>query len=57
MVDRRKGDEVRTQDVIARIQLGKQKRNPDELRQKFLAFLEFADAPPKARPLIHEHLR
>ncbi len=57
MFDRRTGDEVRSGDVIARIQLGKQKRDANELRTRLLSFVEFADAPPKPRPLVHEHLR
>ena len=27
-----------------------------ELRERFLAFTTFGDAPPPARPLVHEHL-
>ncbi len=57
LFDRRTGDEVRSGDVIARIQLGKQKRDANELRTRLLSFVEFADAPPKPRPLVHEHLR
>jgi len=57
MFDRNAGDEVRAGDVIARIQLAKQKRDPEELRTRFLSFVTFADAPSKPRPLVHEHLR
>ncbi len=56
MFDRRTGDEVRSGDVIARIQLGKSKRDAGELTKRFLAFVQFADAPPPSRPLVHEHL-
>ena len=57
MFDRRTGDEVRSGETIARIQLGKAKRDADELRQRFLAFVKIGDAKPEERPLIHEHLR
>jgi len=56
MFDRRTGDEVKSGDVIARIQLGTGKRDADETRARFLAFVEFGDAPPEKRPLVHEHL-
>jgi len=56
MFDRRTGDEVKAGDVIARIQLGKKGRDAEELRAKFLAFVEFGEEPA-ARPLVHEHLR
>ena len=56
MFDRNTGDEVRAGDVIARIQLGKATRDADELRRRFLSFVEFGDAAPKARALVHEHL-
>jgi pyrimidine-nucleoside phosphorylase len=57
MFDRNTGDAVRAGDVIARIQLGTAKRDPDELRKRFLSFVKFGDAPPASRPLVHEHLR
>ncbi|HEX9163229.1 MAG TPA: thymidine phosphorylase [Thermoanaerobaculia bacterium] len=56
MFDRRTGEEVRANDVIARIQLGRAKRDAEELRKRFLSFVEFGDAPPASRPLVHEHL-
>ena len=56
MFDRRTGDEVRSGDVIARIQLGKSERDAGELTKLYLGFVKFADAPPAPRPLIHEHL-
>jgi pyrimidine-nucleoside phosphorylase len=56
MFDRKPGDEVKAGDAIARIQLGEQERNADDLRARFLSFVEFGDAPPEKRPLIHEHL-
>jgi pyrimidine-nucleoside phosphorylase len=56
MFDRNAGDEVKSGDVIARIQLGSGKRDAEELRKRFLSFVEIGDAAPKARPLIHEHL-
>ncbi len=56
MFDRRTGDQVRAGEVIARIQLGNTKRDPDELRKRFLAFVQFGDKPPGRRPLVHEHL-
>ena len=56
MFDRKTGDEVKGGDVIARIQLGKAKREADQLRQRFLSFVEFGDKEPEARPLVHEHL-
>jgi pyrimidine-nucleoside phosphorylase len=57
MFDRNTGDAVRAGDVIARVQLGTAKRDPDELRKRFLSFVKFGDAPPASRPLVHEHLR
>jgi pyrimidine-nucleoside phosphorylase len=57
MFDRRSGEAVKSGDVIARIQLGAApQRDAEELRARFLAFVEFGDAPPEARPLVHEHL-
>jgi len=56
MFDRRGGDEVKAGQTIARIQLGQQQRDAEELRQRFLGFVEFGDAPPASRPLVHEHL-
>ncbi|HEX2123747.1 MAG TPA: thymidine phosphorylase [Thermoanaerobaculia bacterium] len=56
MFDLRTGDAVRAGDTIARIQLGNASRDAEELRARFLAFVEFGDEPPAARPLVHEHL-
>jgi pyrimidine-nucleoside phosphorylase len=56
MFDRNTGDEVKAGDVIARVQLGLSRRDPDELRARYLSFVEFGDAEPEARPLVHEHL-
>jgi pyrimidine-nucleoside phosphorylase len=57
MFDRRTGDAVKAGEPIARIQLGAQQRDAEELRKRFLGFVEFGDAPLlKARPLVHEHL-
>ena len=56
MFDRRTGDEVRAGEVIARIQLGPGQRDAEELRARFLAFVEFGEMPPEPRPLVHEHL-
>jgi len=56
MFDRNVGDQVRTGETIARIQLGAAKRDADELVSRFLAFVKFGDSPPPARPLVHEHL-
>ena len=55
MFDRNTGDPVRAGEVIARIQLGT-KRDGEDLRKRFLSFVQFGDAPPKARPLVHEQL-
>src|SRR5207302_10987227 len=55
MFDRNTGDNVRAGEVIARIQLGT-KRDAEEMGRRFLAFVEFGDAPPKARALVHEQL-
>jgi pyrimidine-nucleoside phosphorylase len=57
MFDRKTGDEVKAGEVIARIQLGQTTRAAQELTERFLSFVEFADAPPTDRPLMHEHLR
>jgi pyrimidine-nucleoside phosphorylase len=57
MFDRRTGDQVRAGDVVARIQLGKGKRDAEELRARFLSFVQFGEAAPAARPLVHEGLR
>src|SRR6476620_4120517 len=56
MFDRKPGDEVKAGETIARIQLGETHRDAEELRARFLSFVEFGDAPPEKRPLIHEHL-
>jgi pyrimidine-nucleoside phosphorylase len=56
MFDKRTGDEVRAGEPIARIQLGEGKREAEQLAQRFLSFVQFADAPPAVRPLVHEHL-
>jgi pyrimidine-nucleoside phosphorylase len=57
MFDRRSGDAVKAGEVMARIQLGAQQRDADELRKRFLGFVEIGDAPLlQARPLVHEHL-
>jgi len=56
MFDRRTGDEVRTGEVIARIQLGAAHRDANELRRWLLSFVKLGDHPPPARPLVHEHL-
>jgi pyrimidine-nucleoside phosphorylase len=56
MFDRRTGDEVRSGETIARIQLGTGQRHAEELRKRFLSFVEFGEAPPEPRPLVHEHL-
>ena len=56
MFDRNTGDEVRAGEVIARIQLGKKKHDVDELRSRFLKFVQFGDKPTGRRPLVHEHL-
>ena len=56
MFDKRTGDEVRAGEAIARIQLGTGKREAEQLTQRFLSFVQFDDAPPAPRPLIHEHL-
>jgi len=57
MFDRRTGDEVKAGETIARIQLGQRPADHDELRQRLLAFYEFGDDQPEARPLVHEYLR
>ncbi|HEX6177677.1 MAG TPA: thymidine phosphorylase [Thermoanaerobaculia bacterium] len=57
MFDRRTGDEVRSGETIARIQLGERGGDADDLRRRFLSFVKFGEAPPQARPLIHDHLR
>jgi pyrimidine-nucleoside phosphorylase len=56
MFDRKPGDEVRVSETIARIQLGSANRDAGELERRFLSFVQFGDAPPEPRPLIHEHL-
>jgi pyrimidine-nucleoside phosphorylase len=56
MFDRRSGDAVKAGETIARIQLGVQQRDAEELRKRFLGFVEIGDAPPAPRPLVHEHL-
>src|SRR5437764_356725 len=56
MFDRRSGDAVKAGEAIARIQLGAQQRDAEELRTRFLGFVEIGDAPPAPRPLVHEHL-
>ena len=57
MFDRKPGDEVKAGDTIARIQLGEAHRDAGDLTARVLSFVEFGDAPPEKRPLIHEHLK
>ncbi len=56
LFDRKTGDEVRSGDVIARIQLGKAERDAEELRRRYLSFLEIGDTKPEPRLLVHELL-
>jgi pyrimidine-nucleoside phosphorylase len=56
MFDRKTGDEVRSGETIARIQLGHSQRDADELTKRYLSFVTFGDEKPEERPLIHEHL-
>ncbi|HYC59093.1 MAG TPA: thymidine phosphorylase [Thermoanaerobaculia bacterium] len=56
MFDRNTGDEVKAGEVIARIQLGQSQRDAEELRARFLSFVELGDEAPEPRPLVHEHL-
>ena len=56
MFDRRTGDEVKAGETIARIQLGQHPRDAEQLRARFLHFVQFGDTPPPKRPLVHEHL-
>ncbi len=57
MFDRKSGDPVRAGETIARIQLGSGKGDPEELRKRFLSFVQFGDRPAASRPLVHEHLK
>jgi len=57
MFDRKPGDEVKSGETIARIQLGEAHRDAGDLRARFLSFVQFGDAPSEKRALIHEHLR
>jgi pyrimidine-nucleoside phosphorylase len=57
MFDRRTGDEVKAGATIARIQLGERAGDEEELKKRLLAFVQFGDAPPAERPLIHEQIR
>ncbi len=57
MFDRKSGDEVKSGETIARIQLGEPSRDAEELRSRFLSFVTIGDAPPSGRPLVFEHLK
>ncbi|HXG57906.1 MAG TPA: thymidine phosphorylase [Thermoanaerobaculia bacterium] len=57
LFDRKTGDEVKAGETIARIQLGAGERDAEELRARFLSFVQFGDAPPPPRPLVHELLK
>jgi pyrimidine-nucleoside phosphorylase len=57
MFDKRTGDAVRAGESIARIQLGDSKKDVSGLAERYLSFVQFGDAPPEKRPLVHEHLR
>jgi len=58
MYDKEPGDEVRAGESLARIQLGaNQPHDDDWLRAHYLQFVQIGDAPPAARPLVHEHLK
>ena len=56
MFDKRTGDAVKAGDVIARLQLGETRQDEEQLKEQLLSFVEFGDAPPAPRPLVHEHL-
>jgi pyrimidine-nucleoside phosphorylase len=56
LFDRKTGDEVKAGDVIARIQLGRQGRDANELTSRYLSFVTFGDEKPAERPMVHEHL-
>ncbi|HYM61979.1 MAG TPA: thymidine phosphorylase, partial [Thermoanaerobaculia bacterium] len=56
MFDKRTGDEVKAGEVIARVQLGGQARDAEDLRSRFLAFVTFGDLAPARRAMLHEHL-
>ncbi|HVT04988.1 MAG TPA: thymidine phosphorylase [Thermoanaerobaculia bacterium] len=50
------GDEVRAGEPIARLQLGARPADDADLMKRYLAAVEFGDAPPEPRPRIHELL-
>lgn len=54
MLDRKRGDEVRDGDVIARLQLGNRPADRGELHARMASLISIGSAPPAARPLIHE---
>ena len=56
VLHRKTGDEVKAGEVIARIQLGNRQPDADELRQRYLSFVQFGDTRPEAKPLVHEYL-
>jgi pyrimidine-nucleoside phosphorylase len=56
MFDRKTGDHVKAGETIARIQLGRQHRDAEELRARLLSFVEITDEITQPKPLVHEHL-
>jgi pyrimidine-nucleoside phosphorylase len=56
MFDRNVGDQVKAGETIARIQLGGKERDPGELTERFLSFVEIGEDAPAARPMVHEAL-
>jgi hypothetical protein len=57
MFDKTTGDEVRAGESIARVQIGKQPVDIDAVRERYLRAVRFDDAPPPARPIVHEIVR
>jgi pyrimidine-nucleoside phosphorylase len=56
LFDRKSGDEVRGGEVIARIFLGDRSPAADDAVRAYLAAVSIENAPPPARPLIHEFI-
>jgi pyrimidine-nucleoside phosphorylase len=57
MFDRNAGDQVRSGDLIARIQLGAKQIDAGTIRDRYLEAVTITDAPPPRAPIVYELLK
>jgi pyrimidine-nucleoside phosphorylase len=56
LFDVRPGDEVRSGDRLARIQIGDRSMGAEEANERVRSFISIGEVPPAPRPLVHELL-